>query len=184
MKKIKTNIPPVTSTGRKVRNPNARLAGLANMSIGRYMSEMKKEQDDESPSFDINKFSKSEFNKKTQVKKLQNINIEPISCKIDVIKEDVLIVTLEFNNVELDREDIKFIDEKLGYFIPVTYAGKISYLSIITVGNIIEFEITYINNSKSFRDEIYVPELLKKYNSSTMKVTIENNYVKIIYEQY
>ena len=159
MKKIKTNIPPVTSTGRKVRNPNARLAGLANISIGRYMSEMK-------------------------VKKLQNINIEPISCKISVIKEDELIVTLEFNNVKFDRDDIKFIDEKLGYFIPVTYAGKMSYLSIITVGDIIEFEITHINNSKSFRDEIYVPELLKKYNSSTMKVTIENNYVKIIYEQY
>ena len=42
--KIRT-IPPITSTGsnrNRVLNSSARLAGLANKSIGRYMSDMKK----------------------------------------------------------------------------------------------------------------------------------------------
>ena len=86
---IRSNIPPITSTGNKVRNPNARLAGLANISLGRYKSNMKKSEEENESSFDITKFSKSDFNKQSkQMQKTTKTFIpdEPIICIIDIVE--------------------------------------------------------------------------------------------------
>ena len=64
------SIPPVTSTGGNRGKTKVHLDGLAHMSMGRYMSEMAKKRDSEEAdtSWDITKFSKSDFNRKSEKK--------------------------------------------------------------------------------------------------------------------
>lgn len=184
MKRIRS-IPPITSTGSRVRNTSAPLSGLANISIGRYMSEMKKknEKDD---NFDITKFSKSDFNKKTPSKSTSNIKYEksePINCDKTIIKEKELKVTLEFSGFNFLQEKFKYLEATESFFIPVDYKED-SYLTLTTNGDIIEFEIIYkeYNFNRSYRDEIYIPELVKIYKS-TMNVTLEDKKVIITYKK-
>jgi hypothetical protein len=167
----------------KVRNPNARLAGLANISIGRYMSEMKKREEDED-SFDIKKFSKSDFNKKsTETKKSTIYEFEPIDCNKTVIKEDDLSIILEFSGIKFSQSKFKFLEATNTFFITVDYKEKGSYLTLSTIEDIFEFNVFYreFDTDRIYRDELYIPELLNKYKDRTMNMKIEGDN-KIIIE--
>ena len=186
MKKIRS-IPPITSTANKVRNPNARLAGLANISIGRYMSEMKKQEDkDSNDEFDISKFSKSDFNKKTTVKtetKNPIYEFEPVDCNKTIIKEDDLTIILEFSGIKFSHNKFKFLETTNTFFITVDYTEKGSYLTITIIEDIFEFSVFYkeFGTNRVYRDELYIPELLNKYKEKSMNMKIEDNKIIIEY---
>lgn len=170
--KRKSIIPPITSTGRKVRNPNARLAGLSNISIGRYISEMKKQNDTESEdSFDFTKFTKSSFNKKSN-KNIKSFTSEPICCLIKITEEDNLIIKLDFSELKIiDISDQNNI---------LTDKGILQFK---TFGDIFEYEVIQKSGSTIFRDEAYIPTLLTVYDDSTMKISIKDNSVTCIYDR-
>ena len=172
-----------------MRNPDARLAGLANISLGRYISEMKKQSEEDDKSFDITKFSKSDFNKQTiQKKTTPFIPDEPITCVVDIIEpfngNDFAIV-LRFNNVEFLSDTFNKIDAPNSYMIPVNCKGKSSYLFIKTTGDIFEYEIVYSEKAgvRLFYDESYVPKLLKEYNSLSMEVVLNDEIVIVTYKK-
>ena len=170
MRKVLRSIPPITSTGRKV-NPNAKLSGLAHMSIGRYMSERKLEKED--GDWDITKHSKSIFNKKI-VKDTPKIILEPINCDKIVKKGNDLIITLDFKGIKLSFDNNSIL---------VNYNGIVSDLILTTSGDIFEISIENKTN-KYFQDEIYIPELSKIFDPSTINISLENNSVIITFKKY
>lgn len=186
MKKIRS-IPPITSTGSRVKNHSAPLSGLANISIGRYMSEMKKRNEDNDQDFNIGKYSKSEFNKKTPEKSqspCKDLEIKPIVCDKTILKDKELKIILEFSGFNFLQSSFRYLETTKSFFIPIEYKDD-SYLTLTTNGDIFEYEINYkeCNFNRYHRDEIYIPELLTIYDSSTMNTTIKDKNIIITYKK-
>lgn len=153
------------------------------MSIGRYMSEMKKQnEEDEKSSFDIAKFSRSEFNKTNNKKTTTPIfKREEIYCEKIVTKEEELTITIKFNNVEFLNNSFEYLEATKSYFMHVNNS---SYLTLITIGDILECEIIFYNGYNNFIDEIYIPELLKTYDPLTKNVTLKEDIIIVTYQKY
>ena len=188
MKKKIRSIPPITSTGgRKVKNPSAPLSGLANISLGRYMSERKKLQEkDNDDTWDITKYSKSDFNKKNKKNNTKPmINDKPVSCTKTVLKENILTVTLEFENIKFLQTNFQFINATKSYFIPIEYKKEDSYLTLSLSGDILEFNVIYneFGTNRSFVDEIYIPELGQIYDTLSMNVVLNDNKIIVTYKK-
>jgi len=187
LKRIRS-IPPITSTGSKIKNHSAPLSGLANISIGRYMSEIKKKnEDNDDQDFNIGKYSKSEFNKKTPEKHqspCKDIEIKPIICDKSILKDKELKIVLEFSGFNFLQNSFKYLETTKSFFIPIEYKED-SYLTLTTSGDIFEYEINYkeCNFNRYHRDEIYIPELLTIYDSSTMYATLKDNKIIISYRK-
>ena len=181
IRKIKKprSIPPITSTARTVKNPNARLAGLANMSLGRYMSERKHENDEEND-FDITKYSKSEFNKKSEIKKeIYHISPKIISHNIDIYDEnDKFTIILEFIGFNyLSSEFIKINDNEFNYHIPINFNENKTNLNLILTENTLEYKIDNII------EKIEIPNFLNKIKLLTITIIQNNSLITINYEK-
>jgi hypothetical protein len=182
MKKI-TIIPPITSTGRnrnKLINPLASLAGLANISIGRFMSERKKENKSEN-FFDVSKFSKADFNKKNIDVNVNKSTTTPVIFKIIESSASVTIDD-KFIVVKIEFAGIKFSGSTFDKISNTAIINNDVILSINTIGDIIDYSIS-IDNKKIYINEIYIPKLLNEYDPSTMNVKIKNNSVIIKYKK-
>ena len=164
-------------------NTDTILSGLANISIGRYMSQMRKDED----TFD-KKFNK-DYNKKNDIKTKQYsymVDKEPLNCTTSVTKENQLVINLNFTGIKYLMPSFNFIESTSSYFITVDYKEPGSYLTLTTYGDIFEYIIIYkeLGFSSSYRDEIYIPELLKIYDPLTMKAILKDNKIIVTYEKY
>jgi len=185
------SIPPITSTGSN-RKTSARFDGLAHMSIGRYMSiKRKSEEDDES--WDITKYSKSDFNKKS-IKKITTPIIYDTEQKIKSIidmfynynDEGDFAIILEFSGFEFLSSKFNRIDgnnDTRSYFIPIYYKEKISRLYLTTTGDVFEYKINKTVDDRLYGDNIYIPKLLQEYDSLSMTATLKNNWVIVTYKK-
>ena len=183
-------IPPITSTGSNRRRPT-RSDGLAHMSLGRYMSE-KRRSEEEDDSWDIKKHSKSEFNKRTGKRDVIPIikKEEQITSITDIFydynNEGDLAIIIEFKGFEFlgstfDRAAGN--PEPLGYHIPVSYKELMSSLYLTSTGGIFEYKICKTSEDCLFGKTLNIPELIHKYDSETMTPTLKNNWVIITYKR-
>ena len=184
------SIPPITSTGGKVRNPSAPLAGLANISLGRYMSEMKKNQESEEndSSWNFDKHAKSDFNKKTKKTTIPfyENSMEKIQCVVDMIdgnKDCDFLLTLKFTGFSFVGDFDKISDNN--YIIPILYNEKEFYLFLKTTGDIFEYEIVSDKNGKNriFDNEIHIPKLLEMCTLYGMNVELKYELITVSYKK-
>ncbi len=154
------SIPPVTSTGSNRRKTSAPLQGLAHISLGRYMSDMKnrrKNEDDDA--WDITRFARSEFNRKPNRKMtvplvsdtMQEFN-DRVALFDDYNEEGDFAIQLQFSGIEFLSDaftSCSIGSARKSYFIPVHFINnkKESYLLLTTAGDIFEYEVVRdINN--------------------------------------
>ena len=183
MKKIRC-IPPITSTGRpKVLNHSARLAGLANISIGRYMSERKIREEKDNSDWDISKHSKSEFNKQKNTPIVSSVvPDQKMECVFDMFEnEKDFTIVLQFNGLNLLNDTFSKLDDTC-YFIPIDYKERGSYLYLRTIGDIFEYE-AILGTYRLLGDEAYIPKLLQIYDSKSMSIKLKNNCVTVTYKK-
>jgi hypothetical protein len=168
--------------GNRVKNPSAPLAGLANISIGKYKSQQHKEGED---SFDMKKFSKSDFNKPLKNEPKETIyKFEPIRCNKTVLKDDDLSIILEFSGINFSQSNFKFLETTNTFFTTVDYKDKGSYLTLTITEDIFEFSIFYkeFGTDREYRDELYIPELLTLYKDKVINMRIDGNKIIIEYK--
>ena len=185
------SIPPITSTGSNRRKEPARLDGLAHMSIGRYMSAKRKSEED-NDSWDISKYSKSDFNNRTRRNPAKpSVNKpEEIKSVTDILhnynEEGDLAIIIEFNGFEFlsstfDKTALN--PDTFHYYIPVNFNKKMSSLYLASTGGYFEYKINKAADDCLFGDRIYIPELMQEYDSLSMTPTLKNNWVIVTYKK-
>ena len=191
------SIPPITSTGINRKKTSARLEGLAHMSLGRYMSEMSKNNkaDEDGETFDLSKYTRSDFNKKSGKKTATTSRFdtrhEKIECIIDMLddfnEEGDFAISLQFSGIEIAPGKFNRIDNSntCSYFTAVDYNGKAAFLILTTIGDIFEYEVVsnIKNMDRFFGEEAYIPKLLYAYDSFSMNVELKNSCVIITYKK-
>lgn len=184
-------IPPITSTGSNRSKTLARLDGLAHMSLGRYMS-IKRKEEEECESWNITKHVKSDFNKKSEKRKPAPVKYktEQIKSIIDVFHnyndEGDLAIILEFSGFEFLSSTFNRInnkDETLCYAIPISIKGKKTRLILKTTRDIFEYKINKTADDDLNGDDIHIPELLQDYDSLSMTAALKNNWVIVTYKK-
>ena len=186
------SIPPITSTGSNRRKTSVLFDGLSHMSIGRNIS-IKRKSDDEDECWDITKYLKSDFNKKSK-KKIATPFIynaeQKIKSIIDVFydynDEGDIAIILEFSGFEFLRSRFNRIAGKndiCSFYIPVSYQEKVSRLYLTTNGDIFEYNINKSPDDLIYGEDIYIPELLQGYDSLSMTATLKNNWVIVTYKK-
>ena len=190
------SIPPITSTGSNRRKTSARFDGLAHMSIGRYMSEMAKNRKaEEDESWNITKYSKSDFNRKSKKKIMTPIIYDTerkINCIIDMFddynEEGDFAITLQFSGFKFSSDTFNRVDNHNNtrcYFIPIGFQEKEPYLYLTTIGDIFEYEVVSYKRyvDRLFSNEVYIPKLLQTYDSLSMNVVLKDNCVIVTYKK-
>ena len=176
----KSSIPTITSTGRnRVRNPSAPLSGLANISIGRYMSEIKKRNESEDKdSFDFSKFAKADYNQKSQNKPMSPIinDIDMIESAVTITENGKITVIIQFTGVEFSGSTIF---DKINN-TATTNSNMILHLS--TTGDILDYSITR-GDKNLYINELFIPKLMNKYNPLNMDVIFTDNSVIVTYNK-
>jgi len=190
------SIPPITSTGGK-RNPNARFPGLAQISLGRYLTERRD---------GIGSFGNSEpltssekrytvYKPKKQMKKAQYQ--PPIEYDLEKMEYgEYLLLILTFigqlsftGNFTRSGKDYK---EVYGQYAPVYYTsvqygseGKEGFLILSTIGDVLESEVVPQKKgiNRLFYDEKIIPELNGSYNPLSMVARVNNGIVTLNYSR-
>jgi hypothetical protein len=154
------SIPPVTSTGNNRSKTPAPFRGLAQVSIGRYVSDRaKRMKNADENSWDVSRFARSEFNRKSGGKlpapvisdTIRKIN-DSITLVDDYNEKGDFAILLQLHGITLLGDTFTTCSTESTrqiYFIPVLYNNKAveSYLLLSTAGDIFEYEIVRdINN--------------------------------------
>jgi hypothetical protein len=149
------SIPPITSTGRNTRKTAILHPGLANMSLGRYMSEMARirKNEDGGEAWGVANFVKSEFNRRPEKKPVQPppfFSRQNISAKVTLSEHsseaDDYTISLMFAGLVLAGGQVSPYQGELGkpaFMIPVSpgIRDKESYLLLTTIGDIFDYEV-------------------------------------------
>lgn len=184
------SIPPMRAIGSIVRNPNAKLSGLANISLGRYMSQNKREENNwQVPEYNTNKVNAVKTSKPKEFKSTIECHNERMN---NYNEQGDYGIFLHFKGLEFSNDTFsKSVKSDDSYYIKVNYENKPGHLFITTTYDIFEFEVvlTPANGipvrsiNQLFYDELYIPELSDTFNASTMKAELRNNTVIISYNK-
>ena len=147
---------------RRVLNPNAPLAGLANISLGRYMSEAKRNSDVDNDFFDFSRFIKSDFNKSSKKESSSMVYMpeDNIKCHVDIFDDEVI---LDFSGFVFLGTEFK------DGAIAISYRDKASILYINMTGEYVEYKV---NN---FSEKIKI----EGFHYDIIDMVLKNNCVII-----
>ncbi len=189
IKRVLRSIQPRTSTSNRVLNPNAKLSGLAHMSIGRYMSQQNREENHWNvPTYETITPPKPKIQPKIIPNKIECIieKMENYDCN------DGYSISLDFKGICFKNNTFKKSSKSdNSYYIEITYNNKDVYLFITTTSDIFEIEIVLSEKNiiqtrgvnQIFYDELYIPELLKFIESNEMTVILKNKNIYVTYNK-
>ncbi|NVO02709.1 MAG: hypothetical protein HXX09_08370 [Bacteroidetes bacterium] len=185
-------IPPITSTGSNRNSTPARFDGLAHMSLGRYMS-LNKRSEENDDSWSVPKFSKSDFNLKSKqevAKPKSDKKEQKIKSIVDVLdnynEDGDLAIIIEFSGFEFSNTTFTKVDcksDSSSFSIPINYKEKESQLFITTSEGFFKYRIKKSQYNCLYKDDIFIPKLLKEYDSLSMTATLKNNWIIVTYKK-
>lgn len=194
------SIPPITSTGRQRREQPARLEGLANMSLGRWISEKRgsfggRAGEQARDSWDP---SKHLYKRPERRKPLPGpVRYEPrAEYLMDIVRgydtKGNLGVLLQFRGLRFlegtfTQSRKSYGEDARVFYTRVEYSGREAFLILSTMGDILELEVVPQRKGigRLFDDEVFIPthipKFLERYDPSSMEVVLRNGLIVIDY---